>query len=147
MSTEAELASRLRSAPLFASLSDERLAEISAMCVSRTVHAGDVIFREGDRGESLYVLLTGSVSVERHSADGESSVRLVKMQPPACFGEMSLFDGAPRSASVIALSECELLELSGAALMPLCRMHNELYESFLKILTRRLRQMDSRLSG
>ncbi|MBI5515181.1 MAG: S8 family serine peptidase [Deltaproteobacteria bacterium] len=140
-----DTALRLGAVPLFAGLPPERLEEIAAACQTDRREAGEVIFREGDRAGRLYLVLEGMISVQKATTSG--AVELARILPPGCLGELSLFDGAPRSASAIALEPCRFLTLSGEALRPIARAHPEIYENFLTIVSRRLRQAGAKLAG
>lgn len=73
--------------------------------VARKRPAGDVIFSEGEAGDCMFILRSGEVEIRRH---GEL---IEKVGPGGIFGEMSLIDGSPRSASAHAGTDCELLEI------------------------------------
>jgi CRP-like cAMP-binding protein len=70
--------------------------------------AGEVVFREGDRGDWLYVVLDGEVEVVRHVA-GQGEVTLRRLGPGECFGEIALVTDAPRSATVRSRGAVDLL--------------------------------------
>jgi len=76
--------------------------------------AGSHIAREGDLATGLYVLLGGHVAIQRRWNDHQ--VQLRELGPGDCFGEMALLDLGPRSASVLALDDCTVLELPAGLL-------------------------------
>jgi hypothetical protein len=136
---------RLGAVPLFAGLPPERLEEIGQACTSQSFATEQVLFREGDRAGKLFLVQEGLVSVVKATTSG--AVELAQIRPPGCLGELSLFDGAPRSATAVALEPCQVLTLSGEALRPIARAHPEIYENFLAIVSRRLRQAGAKLAG
>ena len=110
----------LRRVPEFATLSRRQLADLqNAMRVTR-IPRGDYVFRQGDEGESFYVILSGSVDVVRtedapmHGTAGRGpvSVVLARMGEGACFGERALLKCEARYASVIATSPLVVLRIS-----------------------------------
>jgi CRP/FNR family transcriptional regulator len=72
-------------------------------------------------------------------------LEVASLGPGSCFGEMAIFDGAPRSATARVARQAELLTLSGAALARAGRAHPALYETLLRVLSRRLREATDRL--
>ena len=88
----------LRQAPLFTGLDDEAAQALSAAMVENRLRRGDVLFHEGDAGDALYVVTDGKVKLGRTSADGRENL-LAVLGPGQMFGELSLFDPGPRSAT------------------------------------------------
>jgi hypothetical protein len=134
----------LRGVELFASVPVEHLHGIAELAVPMRFEAGDAIFREGDAGSELYLVVEGQVAIEKDAGGEMASLALIG--PSGCFGEMSLFDGAPRSATARAHTRCHLLVLSRAVLVRLARDAPEVYECFLRVLSARLRRANSGLA-
>ena len=89
--TSEETIALLHSVPLFATLSDEDLAEVAAVTVRRHFDAGDVVFREGDRSNTCYVVRSGRVrAVREHS--GRRTLTLATFGAGDIFGELAMFD-------------------------------------------------------
>jgi CRP-like cAMP-binding protein len=87
---------RLRQTALFASLDDAELASVAAISREQHYHAADAIFREGEPGNRLFLIVSGSVRVSRHiSGIGEEA--LAVLRPGESFGELSVFDRSDRS--------------------------------------------------
>ena len=101
----------LRQAPLFSGLDDEAAEALSASMPEVKVRRGDVLFHEGDEGDRLYVVTDGKVKLGRTSADGRENL-LAILGPGQMFGELSLFDPGPRSATVTAVTDCTMQSLS-----------------------------------
>ncbi len=101
----------LRQAPLFTGLDDEAAEALSAAMVENRLTRGEILFREGDEGDRLYVVTDGKVKLGRRSADGRENL-LVILGPGQMFGELSLFDPGPRSATATGVTDCTLQSLS-----------------------------------
>ncbi|CAN5708779.1 Crp/Fnr family transcriptional regulator [soil metagenome] len=99
--SDAVSTARLKMVPLFAGLPAEVIAYLHEASVARKYHDGHVLCTEGDPGETLYVLEEGEVRVSRMTEDGQEIV-LAVVEAPNALGELSLLDGAPRTATVTA---------------------------------------------
>jgi len=124
----------LRRVSLFSALSAERLADLAHVTLERRYASGETIVRAGERGDELYLLVEGEVRLER-----TSGAPLAVLRPPAFFGEMTLFDEQPRSATAIAATPCFLYSIDGDAVRRVGRRHPEVYEGLLALLSHRLR--------
>src|SRR5438477_6065957 len=91
----------LARSPLFEMLSTPELEYVAELSRPRRLTAGQILFEEGERGDSLYVIVGGEMEVRRRDATGEQKVIAV-LSPPEFFGEMSLIDKDYRSASLRA---------------------------------------------
>src|SRR5699024_6904701 len=100
----------VRRAALFAGLDDEATGALLKYVKPRSVRRGTVLFREGDAGDELYIVATGKLKVGRESSDGRENLLSV-VGPSEIIGELSLFDPGPRSSTVTAVSQTELLSL------------------------------------
>ena len=100
---------------LLSQLDTEGLSRVFEACELVRVRPGAVIVDQGSTSRTMYVLARGSVKVERTSSDGQKQA-LATLREGAVFGELSLLSGAPRSAAVVALGDCDLLALSLGAL-------------------------------
>jgi CRP/FNR family transcriptional regulator, cyclic AMP receptor protein len=135
----------LRKAPLFAALDEEAAHSLDAISRREHYERGDVIFAEGDPGESLYVVIDGKVRVFRTASDGRENM-LAVLGPGEMFGELSLFDPGPRTASVAALSDAELVSLAHAALRPWLSERPRVGEHLLRALAQRLRRTNEAMA-
>jgi CRP/FNR family transcriptional regulator/CRP/FNR family cyclic AMP-dependent transcriptional regulator len=102
--------SLLAQVPFFAPLGDEQLQELATACRARTFKKGQALFYEDDPGNALYLLQSGQVKIVSMAPDGGERILHVH-GPGECLGEMSLIDGAPRSAAAVALDTVEALVL------------------------------------
>ncbi|HKQ71793.1 MAG TPA: cyclic nucleotide-binding domain-containing protein [Polyangiaceae bacterium] len=136
----------LREIGLFGALSDDALGHLSANL--KILHRGsdEVIFAEGDRAREFYVVLRGEVEVFKVLKRG-AEARLATLSPGHWFGEMSVLDVQPRSASVRALVPCTLLLVTAHDLDSLYRRDLKSYTllvlNIARELARRLRLVDA----
>jgi CRP/FNR family cyclic AMP-dependent transcriptional regulator len=101
----------LREAPLFRELDDEAAAALRASLTETRLRRGEVLFREGDSGDKLFIVTEGKVKLGKSSSDGRENL-LAILGPGQMFGELSLFDPGPRSATVTAVTDCVMQSLS-----------------------------------
>ena len=129
----------LRHCSLFSSVDDAALAAIAQTLRKRRFRRGEVIFHQGDTGDTLEVVASGSVKIVLGSEDGEEAI-LATVQPGQTFGELALLDGAPRSASAIALEASETWQLPRATLRDLMdadpALRDALFASLATVLRR-----------
>lgn len=119
----------------------ERLL-LRAERVSRNEH--ELFFDEGEVASSFFVLLLGAVAVEKRH--GRQWVELARLQPGACFGEMTLIDDKIRSARVRALGNAMALHINNRAFENDHEILSVLYRNIAKIQTRRLREFNGELA-
>ncbi|MEM1024679.1 MAG: cyclic nucleotide-binding domain-containing protein [Myxococcota bacterium] len=124
----------LKRVELFAQIPGQELARVAKVAEELEIRAGAELMREGDMGDSLYLLLSGEVEVRR----GDRQV--VKLGPPECVGELALLDSEPRSATVRATEPTRVLKLERDAFYELMNDHLEITQGVIKVLTHRLRQ-------
>jgi CRP-like cAMP-binding protein len=136
---------QLREVGLFGALSDEVLEHLSSSLRTRRVPPGDLIFKEGDSGREMYVLLDGEMEILKRSRRGRDQ-RVAILGPSDCFGEMSIVDMQPRSASVRALAPSRILRISAEDMDALYRHDLKSYTlivlNIARDLSRRLRVTD-----
>lgn len=135
----------MRKAPLFASLDDESVQALQATMSKVHLDRGEVLFREGQRGDRLYVITAGKIKLGRTSSDGREN--LLSIQGPGeMFGELSLFDPGPRTATATAVAESELIGLGNDQLYEFLNQRPGVSISLLAALARRLRRTNDSLS-
>lgn len=105
----------LRAVPLFQSLSDDSVGSLAQSVVKRRAATGDVLCREGDLGDEMYVVLSGAVTL--HKAVGDGETELGRLESGAYFGEMALIGETPRSATIRAATDLEYLAITRETLM------------------------------
>lgn len=132
--------SLLRRAALFAELSDDALQWLAERAIERSYRKGQLLFYQGDPGDSLFVMVEGMVKVSVLSEQGDEMV-LVTLQPPDVFGEVAIVDAGPRSASAEAIEASKVLVVSRAPLLELMRSHPDVNEAVLRSLGNSLRRL------
>ena len=131
----------LKSIDLFSQIPGEDLAQIAQITDEVQHEEGDEIFAEGDPGDSLYFILEGHVQV---IIGGEEVAELGERQ---VFGEMSLLDSEPRSASCSAATDLTLLRITRDDFDEILAEKAEIAQGIIKVLTRRLRKTNARQRG
>jgi len=117
----------LRSHPLFSTLSEEEIAHLLRDEVSqeRNCPQDTAILREGEVGDSVFLISSGSVQVMLQGM-GRPAIELAVLQAGEIFGEMAVLERRPRSATVVAKENCLLLEIVGEAIRKLLETHPEM---------------------
>lgn len=140
----------LSTSPLFEMLSNQELEYVSELSRPRRFTAGQIIFEEGELGDSLYVIASGEVEVLRKNSAGERSPIAV-LAAPEFFGEMSLIDKEYRSATVRARTDAELLHLTAENLASFRKQHRDGFTfvviNIARVLSSRLREANSKLAS
>lgn len=141
--------SELRNVALFGALSDEALEHLVSTLNVVQPSSGDVLFHEGDVAGDMYVVLEGEIEVLKRSRQGSDS-RVAMLGPGDWFGEMSIVDVQPRSATVRAIAPSRLLRITAKDLDALYRFDLKAYSlivlNLARELSRRLRVADSILA-
>ena len=145
MSTGDDTARLLARVPLFASLSERDLEQLAQVAVPRTYESGEAVFREGDSGDTCYVVREGSVRVTRRHSDGRV-ITLAELRPGAIFGELAMFGGETRSASVEALERTRALAILAGDMRRIMLRHPEIAVKMLEGLADRLRGANERIA-
>ncbi|MBP9205390.1 MAG: cyclic nucleotide-binding domain-containing protein [Kofleriaceae bacterium] len=125
----------LAGTPLFAGLEPDALESLVQQLELVHVGAGEVLFREGDAGDALYVISEGEVIVQ---SEGPPRVEMSRLGTGAFFGEVSLVTDQPRSATVVTATASELLRISRAVLARILDTHPEVLRVVLRFVRDRL---------
>jgi CRP/FNR family cyclic AMP-dependent transcriptional regulator len=141
-----EAIASLRIIPMFSGVSSEVLTLIASLLIERRFPKHKTIVEEGAPGDYMYIISEGRVKVTKLSGDGREKI-LELLEVGDFFGEMSLFDEAPRSASVKAMSDVRILALARNDFLRLLSRSPDLALSVIQELTRRLRQVDEQASS
>jgi CRP-like cAMP-binding protein len=147
LSTEEELESleeeedeaviaQLERLEIFTPLDREDLVNIASQIKVLELPSESLIIREGDSGNSLFVITIGEVAVQIER-EGDDPLELARLSEGICFGEMSLLTGEPRTASVVSTAECQLIEVPKKALEPVIRSRPELGRQLAEIMAHR----------
>jgi len=131
-------ATLLAQIPFFALLDESERATLAQLVDTTFVPQGTSLFHRGDAGESLYAIRSGQVEVFVESREGERLVLNI-CGPGELLGEISLFDGGPRTASTVTLEDCELLVMNRDDLVELVGRHPHAAIAMLTVVGQRLR--------
>ncbi len=143
--TSEETIALLNSVAMFSTLSEEDLAQVANVTVPRQFGGGEIVFREGDLSDTCYVVRTGRVRAVREHTDGRM-ITLATFGGGDVFGELAMFEDEPRSATIEALEDTELVAILGGDMRRLLRAHPEISLKLLAALGRRLRDTNERLT-
>lgn len=138
MITTVEKVLFLKSIDLFRGLPGEELAQIAEIAEEVPISEGDLVFSDGDTGDALYIVVEGKVRVFK----GEKT--FAEFGERETFGEMSVLDSEPRSASVAALSETLLLKIGREEFKDILSERPEISLGIMKVLSRRIREANRR---
>ena len=136
----------LRGIPLFASISAEDLSELSRKLKQRRYPKGQTIFHKDDSGSTLHVIKKGRVRISIPSEDGQD-ITLAYIGPGDFFGEMSLLDEKPRSATVTAVEDTETLTLERDEFLDFLKWYPDAAICIFGVLTQRLRDLNFHLEN
>lgn len=135
----------LMQAPLFSALDAEAAAALRASMMEKRIPRSGVIFSEGEPGDRMYVILDGKVKLGQSSPDGRESL-LAVLGPGEVFGELSLFDPGPRTATATAVTDTIVIGLGHSDLRPWLTGRPEVAEALLQSLAQRLRRTNEALA-
>ena len=136
----------LHSIPLFEGLSEEDLAALASALKIRTFKAGTMIFAHGDAGDAMYIVDSGDVNIHL-PGDSSNRISLKDLARGEFFGELSLFDEKPRSASALATTDAVLLELDRDTLESYLERRPRAAMAILRTTSERLRETNILLSA
>lgn len=126
-------------------LPEDLAAELARVARTRAVKAGVTLFEAGDPGDGFYALLEGSLRVVLRGDDGEQVLAI--LSPGSIFGELALFDGEPRSATVIAAKPSRVAFFEKSAVFRFADDNPAVYRHMLCIVGRRLRASNASLAA
>lgn len=130
---------------IFQALESEDRRALATRTHRKAYRAGDTIFLAGDPGRSMMVVAQGSVRVTLPT-DGGEEIKLAELERGGVLGEVALLDGRPRSASALAITDCEMLLLERPAIGPLLRSNPRASLAIVELLCERLRHADKRMA-
>ncbi len=138
----------IRQVPIFAELDAEDLEELAQIVEERRVEAGRDVFKEGDAGDAVYLVVKGDVTVFTGGQDtGRPEKVLNTLGAGACIGEMAVLDSSPRSATVRATTRTRMLRVPGEGFKRVMSERPEMSQAIVAELVRRMRGMVAQQSG
>ena len=135
----------LARAGLFQGVSPEDADALAGSFKVAEISRGTVLFTEGEMGDSLYIVLSGKVKLGRRSSDGRENLVAV-MGPSDQFGELSLFDPGPRTATAVAVTDARVAVLPKEALVQWVSQRPEIGLQLVRVIARRLRRTNTMLA-
>ena len=129
----------VRRAPLFTALDEAAAVSLRTSMDTVKIAKGSILFKEGDDGEHLYVIVDGKLKLGTSSGDGRENLLSI-LGPGEMFGELSLFDPGPRTSTATAVTDAKLLSLSHEKVIPWLRQNPEVSLQLLTRLSQRLRR-------
>ena len=129
----------VRRAPLFTALDEAAAVSLRASMDTVKIAKGSILFKEGDDGEHLYVIIDGKLKLGTASGDGRENLLSI-LGPGEMFGELSLFDPGPRTSTATAVTDAKLLSLSHEKVIPWLKQNPEVSLQLLTRLSQRLRR-------
>ncbi len=137
----------LRTVFLFRELTAMELVQVNKVLRTKRVPKGTELLREGEGGEDMFIIKKGAVDI--YKGEGLSKRKIAHLLPGSHFGEIALIEGGPRTATVVALEDSELLTLNRKDLEGLLSQNEHIalkfYKAFTKALCDRLRQSNDNL--
>ncbi|MCF6733683.1 Crp/Fnr family transcriptional regulator [Blastococcus sp. KM273129] len=122
---------------LFHGLPAEVVDPVASRLERLAVPGGTVIFREGEPGDALFIVLAGTIRLTRRSPGGQEKV-LAQLGPSEHFGELAVFEPCPRTETATAVTDVQLARVPHSVLRPWIESHPEIGERLLRVLARRL---------
>jgi CRP/FNR family cyclic AMP-dependent transcriptional regulator len=139
-----ETAALLAGTEVFGDLSSRELEEVAQTAVPRRWERGEVVFREGDTGDTCYLIRSGAVMLTREHQDGRM-IALAELRAGGMFGELAMFRGETRSATAEAIEETEAVALLAPDLQRLIKRYPDIANKLLAVLADRVRRTTERL--
>jgi len=130
----------------FQGMSNDQLKGLACICEEEFIPKGTSIFKEGDPGSVLYIVVQGSVAIEREGERKNSIVRLATLETRSSFGEMGLFDNSPRSTGAFTVEDTKVLKLRVEPVVGLMRQHPDMLLELIKVLSQRLREANEQVT-
>jgi CRP-like cAMP-binding protein len=135
----------LRRVPVFSTLSEDELAHVARVAMTRRFDAGAIVFKEGDEGSTCYIVRAGRTRAIRAHPDGRS-ITLAHFGPGDIFGEMAMLDGERRSATVEATEDTDAIAILSSDMHRLLHEHADISVKLIAALGQRLRDTNERLT-
>lgn len=129
---------RLKQLPFFAEVEAEALQHLATYFLTEKRVAGETIIREGEKGNTFYIIVRGKVMITKNNTDG-SIMTVASLEDGEYFGEIALLRQIPRTANVIAATDCVLLTLTAQQLMPLMETYPSMREQLEVVIVHRMK--------
>ena len=133
----------LKKYTFFSEVDTEDLKALAMISQPVALGAGDLIVKEGDLGDSFFLIKAGSVKITK--GEGEKQITLAVLPAHAGFGEMAIFEDTPRSANCYANEDCQLLKISREDLLEVIMEQPRISVELLRVFGRRLRESNEKV--
>lgn len=147
---EAKVSNFLKEVNLFEGLDNQVINQLFRLGFVQNFRKGDLIIREGEPGGNLHILINGRAEVVQTGKKGSKGQTLSKISRGSVFGEMSVFDGAPYSASVRAAEDCDVHIMRGSDFKKYLKDHPlvgiDILSTLISSISNRLRRTNLALS-
>lgn len=140
------MADTLKNIPLFSGIDDESLQHLEKVAVKKLVPRNTILFSKGDETDSLYVIKSGTVKALIIDEEGKEMILSIH-HPGEYFGEMSMIDKEPRSATLITKEPTELLIIHRKDFMKVFNSNPDMVYDLFKILLKRLRRATDKVEN
>ena len=131
----------LKTVDLFQDIPGELLSQVSQISKAKNYDNGETIFRDGDVGDSMFIVLEGKISITK----GDKEIAL--LDKGASLGEMALLDNENRSANAIAKEDSILLKINQDVFYELMESNADIMKQIIKLLTGRIRTANTKLES
>ena len=129
----------LKTVDLFQDIPGELLSQVSQISKAKNYDNGEIIFKDGDIGDSMFIVLEGKISITK----GDKEIAL--LDKGASLGEMALLDNENRSANAIAKDDSILLKINQDVFYELMESNADIMKQIIKLLTGRIRTANTKL--
>ena len=136
----------LKQVPLFNGLSVDELRLVAGICEEHIFENNELLFKQGDAGDAMYIIVNGKLAVEIESPQSGNITRLAVRSAYEFIGEMALFDKSPRSADVRAIQDTLTLRLEDTAFLQLTRQTPDLALAIIRVLSTRIRESAAQIA-
>ncbi|OQY35963.1 MAG: hypothetical protein B6243_04095 [Anaerolineaceae bacterium 4572_5.2] len=127
-------------------LNKQQLKELVAICAIETCTTGEVIFKQGDIGGVMYIVVEGKVLLERELDQRDDTISMNIVKPKTSFGEISLFVDAPRSVTASAMEDTKLLSIKNDDFIVFIRQYPDVLIELNQMLCQRLIEAYDKIS-
>ena len=138
-----DVADFLRKVSLFTNLADRNLKRLARVCTERTFDPGDYLVRQDDEGVGLFIITSGVVKVVKSTAGG-SVMEIATHGSGEFVGELSVLDGAKRTASVVAVDKTSCVVLAAWDFNSVIQAHPEIALEILPVVVTRFRETNEK---
>ena len=136
----------LRNVSSFQELSDDQLGNLAGLCKEKTFPGGEIIFRQGEKGGVIYIVVEGKVAIEREIKERSDSVSIMIAGPYDSLGEMSLFYDAPNSVTATAMEDTRTLWMENDVFVQFTKNDPDLLVELCEVLSKRLFEAYDKIS-